>query len=101
MINDVEQKAKLKTLNVGAKVKVKLSDYQLYKLAYNKGPVERPTEEIKQEIINNHVDKDGYLTISLWELAHYAGKSMPEEILINADDLQEQQTKSTEPERER
>ena len=100
MENETNKKSKFIALSGSSKVKVKLNDYQLYQLARNSGRTDRPVEEEKQKIINTKMDKDGYITLSLWELAHDLGRNMPEQILINEDDLQKQQTKLPELGRE-
>ena len=100
MENETNKKSKFIALNGGAIVKVKLNDYQLYTLARNRGRIDRPTEEEKQNIIANKMDKDGYINLSLWELAHDLGRNMPNEILINEDDLRKQQTKQVDAGRE-
>lgn len=94
-----EKKSKFKALSLTSNVKVKLSDHQFFKWATGTGS--RADYAIhKEKVISEMVDKDGYVNGPLWKFVNVLGNNMPDEILINEDDLHEQQVKQPEPERE-
>ena len=87
-------------LSQSSNVKVQISDEAIYTWAYkNSALYNTPVKELYQKFIDQYKDKDGYINAPLYDVLKF-GNNIRGDFLINEGDLQAQQTKSPEPERE-
>ena len=91
---------KFMTLSQSSNVKVQISDEAIYTWAYKNATLHNTTtQELYQEFMDQYKDKDGSINAPLYDVLKF-GNNIRGDFLINEGDLQAQQTKSPELERE-